>query len=154
MAGNDGDTDDLVEVTFIYDPDLGSPKSAEKHGGKRFGLPKSRIPPPRRGVLFGQPGYSRQRVVPDPTPDLPDNTTVRWEWVLQGEVDPVDEFVDGLTGRPGWVLPQSRQVIVGWVRRLFEEGIPRRTIEREVPRMFAAVANEIRAEDAASPPSR
>ncbi len=152
MADDDSGGD-LVEVTFVYDPELGSPKGAEKHGGKKFGVPKSRIPLPQRGVLFGQPGYSRQQIVPDPTPDVPDNTAMRWEWVLQGDTDPVDEFVDGLTGRPGWVVPQSRQVIVGLVRQLFSAGIPRRTIARDVPRMFAAVANEIRAEDAASPPN-
>jgi hypothetical protein len=139
---------DLVEVTFIYDPALGSPIEAQSLGGKQYGIPRGNIPLPRRGVLLGQPGYGRQSTVLVGTPN-PDTTVVRWEWVLQGATDPVDAFIDNLTGRGGWVVPSSRAVLKLLVQRLFTAGIPRATITSQVPQMYQAVAAEVRAEDAA-----
>lgn len=135
---------DLVSVTLIYDASLGSPPETQPFGGKAVAVPPSAIPLPQRGVLLGQPGFSRQQVVPDPA--NPDATIVRWEWVMQGATDPVDTFVDSLTGRPGWVVPASRAVMKTLVQRLFSAGIPRATIAQQVPLMFDAIAAEVRAE--------
>lgn len=133
------EVDDLVEVTFIHDPALGSPPELASLGGKVFGVPPERIPLPARGKLLGQRGYSRQ------TPGG------AWEWVLQGDTDPVDQFVDALTGRPGWLVPDSRTVVVTMIKRMFSAGIPRATIQNQVPQFYAAIAAEIRAEDAPPP---
>lgn len=143
---------DLVSVTFIYDPALGSPVETQPLGGRTVAVPKSAIPLPKRGSLLGQQGFGRQAVVADPTsPETPPATMIRWEWVLQGGTDPVDLFVDNLTGRPGWLIPASRATIKTLVQRLFSAGIPRSTIVNQVPLMYQAVAAEVRAEDSASP---
>jgi hypothetical protein len=73
-----------------------------------------------------------------------------WEWVLTGDIDPVDQFVDSLTGRPGWLVPGSRAVLKTMVQRLFSAGIPRATIATQVPQMYQAVAAEVLAEQQAA----
>lgn len=133
------DVNQLVTVTFVYDAALGSPADTQVLGGRVVAVPPAYIPLPVRGRFLGQPGYSRQ-------------AGGAWEWVLQGDVDPVDAFVDSLTGRGSWLVPQSRAVIKLLIQRLFSAGIPRSTIATQVPQMYAAVAAEIRAEDAAPPP--
>jgi hypothetical protein len=137
---------DLVEVTFIYDPALGSPTSTQALGGKVIGVPSTSIPLPLRGKLLGQPGFGRQMVVPDPQD--PASTIHRWEWVLQGGTDPVDTFIDSLTGRGGWVNVQARTVVKTLVQRLFSAGISRTTIQTQVPQLYQAIAAEVRAQDA------
>lgn len=139
---------DMVDVTFIYDPALGSPKDTEKWGGRVIGLPRTSFPLPIRGILLGQPGFGRQQTVAAPTPEASDATTVRWEWVMQGATDPVDAFVDSLTGKGMWTLTASRTVVMTLVQRLFSAGIPRTTIQNQVPQLYRAIAAEIRAEDA------
>lgn len=143
---------DLVEVTFVYDPALGSPIETQPLGGKQYGLPKAAYPLPKRGVLLGQPGFGRQQTVPDPSSTtVPPATMVRWEWVLQGSVDPVDAFVDSLTGRGMWVVAASRTVVKTMIQRLFSAGIPRSTIQNQMPQLYQAIAAEVRAEDALPP---
>lgn len=136
---------DLVDVTLIWDAALGSPAGKQALGGRTIGVPKSAIPLPLRGVFLGEPGFGRQQTVTDPGD--PAQTIVRWEWVLQGGTDPVDVFVDSLTGRPGWVVPQSRAVLKLMIQRLFSAGIPRATIAQQIPQLYAAIAAEVRAED-------
>lgn len=131
-----GSIDDLVMVTFIYDPALGSPTEYAQYANVNVAVPKEVIPLPARGKLLGLGGYSRQV------------GGGAWQWVLQGETDPVDQFVNGLTGKGGWTNPASKQVIVLLVQRLFSAGIPRNTIAAQVPQMYNAVAAEVIAEQA------
>jgi hypothetical protein len=137
MTQSDGDNlSNLVPVTFIYDAALGSPIETQPYGGKVVAVSRNEIPLPRRGKFLGQNGFSRQ-------------TAGAWEWVMQGDVDPVDQFVDSLTGKGGWINQQSRTVIKTLVQRLFSAGIPRGTINTQVPQMYQAVAAEIIAEQQA-----
>lgn len=155
-AVDEDGVEDLVEVTFIYDAALGSPENTQPLHNTKYGVPRNKIPLPKRGVLFGQPGFGRQAVVPDPTAQAAPPTVatmVRWEWVLQGGTDPVDAFVDSLTGKGGWTLPASREIVETMVRRLYTAGIPRGTITSQVPPFVQAIMAEARAEDAASPPT-
>lgn len=140
---------DLVDVTFVYDPGLGSPPETQPLGGKVIAVPPTVLPLPQRGTLLGQAGFGRQQAVADPL--NPGSTVVRWEWVLQGATDPVDPFVDALTGRPGWLVPASRATVKLLIQRLYSAGIPRATIQSQVPQLYQAIAAEIRAEDAPSP---
>ena len=137
---------DLVSVTLIYDPALGSPPETQSLGGQAIALPSALFPLPQRGTLLGQPGFSRQSVVDDPNSSDPTMTIVRWEWVMLGATDPIDTFVDSLTGRPGWVVPASRAVMKTMVQRLFSQGISRAAIAQQVPQLYAAIAAEVRAE--------
>jgi hypothetical protein len=132
---------DYVPVTFIWDTTLGSPNdpTLQALGGKQFLVPPDQIPLPTRGRLVGVGGYSRQ-------------TAGAWEWVIQGDVDQVDVFVDSLTGRGGWLVPASRQAVKLMIQRMFSAGIPRNTIATQVPQFYQAVVAEIQAE-LASPPS-
>jgi hypothetical protein len=133
-----GDTttiDDLVMVTFIYDPALGSPPEYAQYANVNVAVPKEVVPLPARGQLLGLGGYSRQ-------------VGGAWQWVLQGDTDPVNQFVDSLTGKGGWTNQQARTVIVTLVQRLFSAGIPRSTISAQVPQMYQAVAAEVLAEQA------
>jgi hypothetical protein len=133
----DGSTtiEDLVMVTFIYDTALGSPTEYASYANINVAVPKEVIPLPARGKLFGLGGYSRQ-------------VGGAWQWVLQGDTDPVNQFVDSLTGKGGWTNQQARTVIVTLVQRLFSAGIPRSTISTQVPQMYQAVAAEVLAEQA------
>jgi hypothetical protein len=140
---------DMQTVTFIYDTALGSPIETQALGGKEYGLPPSAFPLPRRGTLLGQAGFGRQATVADPV--NPGSTMVRWEWVLQGGTDPVDTFVDNLTGKGGWTVPGSRATVKLMIQRLFSAGIPRSTIASQIPQFYNAVAAEVRAEDALPP---
>lgn len=137
----DTDVSDLVPVTLIWDAALGSPADPDlqDRGGDVVSVPPSRIPLPARGTLFGLRGYSRQ------------GNFGAWEWVLQGDVDPVDGFVDSLTGRGGWMVPASRAAIKTMVQRLYTAGIPRNTIVTQMPQVYQAIAVEVRAEDSAPP---
>jgi len=84
------DVDDLIAVTLIYDAALGSPVETQPLGGRILLVPPDVFPLPVRGVVYGQPGFSRQ-------------AGTGWKWVMQGNVDPVDTFVDSITGKPyGW----------------------------------------------------
>lgn len=134
----DPQLDDLVPVTLIYDPASGSPANTQPWGGRVLLLPPEMIPLPVRGKLFGQSGWSRQGV------------DGAWEWVMIGDTDPVDQFVDSLTGRPGWLVPSARAVLKTLVQRLFSAGIPRNTIATQVPQMYQAVAAEVIAEQQAA----
>jgi hypothetical protein len=140
MTSPTGDTggttiNDLVMVTFIYDPALGSPAEYAQYANINVAVPKDVIPLPARGKLLGLGGYSRQ-------------AGGAWQWVLQGDTDPVDQFVNNLTGKGGWTNPTSKAAIVLLVQRLFSAGIPRSTIAAQVPQMYNAVAAEVLAEQA------
>lgn len=140
---------DLVEVTLIYDPTLGSPAETQALGGRVLALPPSLFPLPQQGVLLGLRGFGRQQVVAAPTPQNPDATRLRWEWVLQGDVDPMDQFVDQLTGRPGWLVPASRATTKLSLQRLLAAGVPRTGLAQQFPLLYQAIAAEVRAEVAA-----
>ena len=124
---------ELIPVLLVYDAALGSPPETQSWGGRIIMVPPEMIPLPQRGEIWGQRGFSRQGAQ-------------MWEWVMVGDTDPVDQFVDSLTGRPGWVVPASRAVMKTMVQRLFSAGIPRNTIATQVPQMYQAVAAEVLAE--------
>lgn len=130
--------DQLVPVKLIYDAALGSPPETAAYANVIVMVPPDLTPLPQRGRLLGQPGFSRQNQV-----------TQAWEWVLQGDTDPVDQFVDSLTGRPGWVNTQSRAAVKLMIQRLFSAGIPRTTIQTQIPQFYQAVAAEVQAEQSA-----
>lgn len=127
---------DLVTVTLVWDAALGSPAELQTYGGRIVAVPPSYLPLPPRGTLFGLKGFSRQ-------------TSGAWEWVLQGDVDPVDAFVDGLTGHGGWTNPTSRATVKLMITRLFSAGIPRATIASQIPQFYNAIAAEVVAEQGA-----
>jgi hypothetical protein len=125
---------DLVRVTVVWDASLGSPPELQGYGGAIVGVPPTYLPLPDRGTLFGVRGYSRK---------VGDGT---WQWILQGDVDPIDSFIDGLTGRPGWVNPNARATVKTMVQRLFSQGIPRETIATQIPQFVQAIVAEYIAE--------
>lgn len=128
----------LVQVTLVWDATLGSPTELQPWGGKVVAVPPDFLPLPPQGTLFGLKGFSRSE----------GNGT--WSWILQGDVDPVDNFLDSLTGRGGWTVPASRTTVKIMAQRLFSAGIPRSTIVSQFPAFYNAVAAEIRAEASAS----
>jgi hypothetical protein len=129
---------DLVQVTVVWDASLGSPTELEGYNGAVVAVPPAYFPLPDRGTLFGVKGYSRK---------VGDGT---WQWILQGDVDPVDAFVDSLTGRPGWVSAPSRAVVKTMIQRLFSAGIPRETIVTQIPQFVQAIVAEYVAERSAT----
>jgi hypothetical protein len=130
MANNLGT---LVQVTFIYDATLGSPIESQPDGGKIVAVPRDQIPLPARGVFLGQAGFSRQ-------------PAGAWEWVMQGDTDPLDAFVDSLTGKGAWTLPASRTVMKSMCQALYRQGFTRTQIQNQVPQLYQAIAAEVRAE--------
>jgi hypothetical protein len=128
---------ELIPVLLVYDVALGSPIETQPWGGRIIMVPPEMIPLPQRGEIWGQRGFSRQGAT-------------MWEWVMVGDTDPVDQFVDSLTGRPGWLVPGARLVMKTLVQRLFSAGIPRATIAAQVPQMYQAVAAEVVAEQQAA----
>ncbi len=133
---------DLVPVRLVYDPALGSPVEMQPYGGILVSVPPSALPLPQTGRLFTLRGYSRQiqGIVP-------------WEWVLQGDVDPVDQFVDSLTGRPdGWVSQADRSFVKLTLQQLFSAGIPRATLADRFPQLYNAIRNEVIAEQGTPSP--
>jgi hypothetical protein len=131
---------ELIPVRLIWDAGLGSPPELQGYGGILVSVPPEAIPLPSTGSLFGLRGYARQAV-----------GAVPWEWVLQGDVDPVDTFVDQLTGRPGWILADARAGLKTMLMQLFSAGIPRATLAARFPELFNAIKAEILAEVAAQP---
>lgn len=129
---------DLVQVTVVWDASLGSPVELQSYGGAVVAVPPNYFPLPDRGTLFGVKGYSRK---------VGDGT---WQWILQGDTDPVDAFVDSLTGRPGWVNQGARTTVKTMVQRLFSAGIPRETIATQIPLFVQAVVAEYAAEQSAA----
>lgn len=129
---------DLITVTLIWDAQLGSPPELQPYGGKIVAVPPDRIPLPERGMLFGLRGYAKR------------DGQGGWQWVLQGDIDPVDAFVESLTGKAtGWSNPTSRATVKLMIQRLFSAGIPRGTIATQIPQFYNAVAAEVVAEQAA-----
>ena len=124
---------ELVAVTLIYDVSLGSPIEYVNDGNKQIGIPKDQIPLPNRGVFITWPGFSRQTVV---------GGLLRWEWVMQGETDPLDSFVDSLTGRGGWTVAASRTTIKNLCQTLFKQGFTRTQIQNQMPNVYGAIAAE------------
>lgn len=133
----DIDISDLTQVTFVWDAALGSPTELSKWSGLVAAVPPEYLPLPDRGVLFGLRGYSRT----DGAGGL--------QWVLQGDVDPLDQFVDSLTGRGGWTNLTARTAVKTMIGRLFNAGIPRGTIASQFPQLYAAIAAEITSEQQA-----
>jgi hypothetical protein len=136
MPQNEFAVSALIQVTVIYEPASGSPVELAGYGGKIVAVPPTYIPLPPRGKLFGVNGYSRV------------NGSGGWEWVLQGEVNPIDSFVDSLTGQGHWDLPASRADIKLLCQQLLNLGIPGTTITGRIPQIYASIAAEVRAEDA------
>lgn len=134
----------MIEVVMIHDPALGSPPEALPLANKNVCVSQSLIPLPQRGVFLGQPGFSRQTPFGDPS-------VMRWEWVLQGDVNILDTFVDSLTGRGSWVVPTSRTTVKTIVQALLNKGFSRTQVNNQFPALYQAVAAEIRAEDALTP---
>lgn len=126
---------DLVPVVMIYDVSLGSPPESQPYANQVLLLPPEFFPLPDRGVVLGQPGFSRQ-------------ASAQWQWVMTGITDPVDQFVDSLTGRGAWTNQSARTVVKTMVQRLFTAGIPRSTISSQLPAFYQAVATEVLAEQA------
>jgi hypothetical protein len=100
------------------------------------GIPPSYLPLPTRGTLFGIKGYSRQV----------NDQAWKWEWILQGDADPVDSFVDGLSPAGHWKNLQARDVVKTMIQRLFSAGIPRETIATQIPQFINAIVTEYVAE--------
>lgn len=132
--------DELVEVTLIHDASLGSAPETASLNGKVIAVPKEVIPLPRKGSLVGLPGFGRQTVIA--------GGALRWEWVLQGGTDPLDAFVDSLTGRGGWLLPASRTTVKDMCQALFNKGFTRTQIQNQMPQVYSAIAAEVTAEAA------
>ncbi len=133
----------LIVVRLVWDAAMGSPPEVQSYGGALVAIPPQALPLPVRGRLFGLLGYSRQVVSGGPIP---------WEWVLQGDVDPVDAFVDSLTGRTDpttgrgvWIDQAARAAVKLMVQRLYSAGIPRQTIVDQFPLLFGAVRSEVSA---------
>jgi hypothetical protein len=124
---------DLIPVTFIYDVTLGSPIESQPYGGKVAAVSRSQIPLPQRGIFLGQPGFSRQNAG-------------AWEWVMQGDTDPLDAFVDSLTGRGSWTLPASRTTVKSMCQALYRQGFTRTQIQTQMPAVYSAISAEVRAE--------
>ncbi len=138
MAVTDTPITELIPVRLVWDPALGSPPEMEGYGGAIVAVPPEAIPLVQRGFLFGLRGYSRQVQPAVPIP---------WEWVLQGDVDPVDQFVDSLTGRPdGWVNQQAREFVKTVLYQLASAGIPRATLAERFPLLYTAIKTEVLAE--------
>lgn len=131
------DASQLVRVNVVWDATLGSPPELQAYGGQIVAVPPDYFPLPDRGTLFGVRGYSRH------------NGDGSYDWILQGDVDPVDSFIDSLTGKGGWTNQASRASVKSMVQRLFSAGIPRDTIATAIPQFVQAVANEVFAEQAA-----
>jgi hypothetical protein len=144
----DDTLDTFVDVTLIHDPALGSPPDTASKGGRTVAVPPRMIPLPRRGKLFGMPGFGRQSIVPVDPGDPAKGTVQRWEWVMLGEVDPIDEFVDSLAPG-GWKDPAARTTVRTMIARLYSAGIPRTTIVGQIPSFVNAIRNEVAAEQAA-----
>jgi hypothetical protein len=121
-------------VTMVWDSTLGSPTELQSYGGQVVLVPPEVLPLPARGSLLGLGGYSRT------------DGSGNWQWVLQGDVDPVDAFVDSLTGKGGWTNPTARATVKTMISRLFSAGIPRTTINAQIPQFYNAVAAEVAAE--------
>ena len=131
---------DLTEVTFIWDAALGSPPELQQYANRVVAVPPTMLPLPPRGRFLGIGGYSRQA----PTPGGP-----VWQWVMQGSTDPIDQFVDSLPAPSPWLVPASREAVKLMIARLFSAGIPRNTIATQIPQFYNAIANQVRAEEAA-----
>jgi hypothetical protein len=127
----------LVLVRIVWDAILGSPPELQGYGGVQVLVPPTYIPLPDRGTLYTVRGFSRQ------------GADGVWEWVLQGDVSPVDHFVDSLTGRPGWVNQSARETVKTMVTRLYSAGIPADTIASQIPLFVQAIAAEVVAEQQA-----
>lgn len=125
---------DYQSVAMVWDATLGSPVELQGFGGQVVLVPPEVLPLPARGSLLGLGGYSRT------------DGSGGWQWVLQGDTDPVDAFVDSLTGKGGWSNPTSRAAVKTMVARLFSAGIPRTTIGTAIPQFYNAVAAEVAAE--------
>lgn len=130
--------DELVAVTLVWDATLGSPAELQPQGGKVVLLPPEMFPLAPRGTLLGMGGFSRQ------------DGAGGWQWVLQGEVDPVSAFVDTLTGLGKWVNPTAKQAVVTMIGQLWSAGIPRATIAVRFPQLYAAIAAELASERSAA----
>jgi acylphosphatase len=128
---------DLIQVDIVWDASLGSPPELQGYSGAIVAIPPNYFPLPARGTLFGVRGYSRN------------NGDGSWSWILQGDVDPVDQFVDSLTGKGRWVNAASRVAVKQMVQQLFSAGISRDTIAASIPAFVQAVASEVFAEQAA-----
>jgi hypothetical protein len=134
--------DKLVPVTLIYDPTQ-SPPDTQPLGGQVILTPPEHIPLPATGSFYGQPGYSRQQAG-------------AWEWVMSAASatgGQLDVFVDSLTGRPGWVNPDSRATMKTAAQRLLKEGLPKALIQQMLPAVYSAVKTEVVAEQMAPPPT-
>lgn len=130
------DVSQLVRVNVVWDASLGSPAELQGYGGAVVAVPPDYFPLPARGTIFGVKGYSRH------------NGDGTWDWILQGDVDPVDQFVDGLTAIGRWENAASRAGVKDMVQRLFSAGIPRETIATAIPQFVQAVYQEVIAEQA------
>lgn len=128
----------LIVVRLVWDAAMSSPPEFQHYNGVLVAVPPEAIPLPVRGFLFGLRGYSRQTA----------NDPVPWEWVLQGDVDPADAFVDSLTGRGSWLVADARALVKLMIQRLFSAGIPRQTLVEQFPQLVQAIAAEVRAIDA------
>lgn len=69
---------------------------------------------------------------------------------MGGTVDPVDQFIDSLTGKGLWLNQTSRTTVKTLAQQLFSAGIPKNTIATRLPQFYNAVAAEILAEQAAA----
>lgn len=127
---------ELVRVDVVYSPADGSPPELAQYGGAIVSVPPSYIPLTPRGTLFGIHGFSRQ-------------VNGQWQWVLQGDANPVEAFVDTLTGLGHWVVPASRADIILLCQQLLGLGIPSSTISARIPTVYNSIASEVRAEAAA-----
>jgi hypothetical protein len=131
---NEFDASELIMVKVIYSPADGSPPELAAYANIIVGVPPSYIPLPARGKLFGVNGFSRQ-------------VDGAWQWVLQGAINPVESFVDSLTGRGGWLVPAARADIILLCQQLLSQGIPSGTIVTRIPVVYSSIAAEVLAEN-------
>lgn len=131
---NEFNASDLIMVKVIYSPPDGSPPESAQYANAIVGIPPNYLPLPARGKLFGVNGFSRQ-------------VEGQWQWVLQGAINPVESFVDGLTGLGHWLVPASRADIILLCQQLLGLGIPSGTIAARIPVIYSSIAAEVLAEN-------
>lgn len=133
MPQNEFGIADLVKVTAVYSPSDGSPPETQQYGGVIVAVPPNYLPLPARGKLFGINGYSRQ-------------VEGAWQWVLQGDTNQVDSFVDSLAGGGHWKVPAARADMVVFCQQLLGLGIPSATIAARLPQIVGSIVAEVQAE--------
>lgn len=135
LPQNEFSASDLIMVHVTYSAADGSPAEMQAMATAVpvVGIPPNYLPLPARGKLFGVNGFSRQ-------------VNGEWQWVLQGEINPVESFVDSLAGGGHWEVTTARADMILFCQQLLGLGIPSGTIAGRLPQIVASIAAEVQAE--------